>query len=232
MRRPHSYNYCQNSEIGKIICCKSKVKTSLKSIKMIATAVAVAFVVYSCKGKLGVAEKLDLKETPVQVVENMYIVQTTNSRIEMRTEAALMERYERDTLSMQLFPKGFAVFGYTEDGLLETEIRADEACHQKFSDGRETWAAYKNVVVKNLINRETMETDTLYWDRQNEKIYTDCYVRLYSPDGFMQGYGMESDQRARNSVIFRPFNNYAVIVQDTTAVEIDTVNFIGPLQKK
>lgn len=211
---------------------KSKVKTTVNRILTIATAAAVAFVVYSCKGKLGVAESIDVKETPVQTVENMYIVQTTNSRIEMRTEAPLMERYENDSLSMQLFPNGFAVFGYTEDGLLETEIQAEQARHQKFRDGRETWAAFGNVVVRNLVNRETMETDTLYWDRQNEKIYTDCYVRMYSPDGFMQGYGMESDQRARNSVIFRPFNNYAVIVQDSTEVAVDSVNFIGPLQKK
>ena len=77
-----------------------------------------------------------------------------------------------------------------------------------------------------------METDTLYWDRKNEKLYTDCYVKLYSPDGFMQGYGMESDQRARESVIKRPFNSFGYVNQDTTAVKIDSVNFIGPLLKK
>ena len=54
----------------------------------------------------------------------------------------------------------------------------------------------------------------------------------YSPDGYMQGYGMESDQRARNSIILRPFDSYGVIVQDSTEVRIDSVNFIGPLIKK
>ena len=46
---------------------------------MIATAAAVAFVVYSCKGKLGEAEAIDLGETPVQKVDDMFIVQTENS---------------------------------------------------------------------------------------------------------------------------------------------------------
>ena len=55
---------------------------------------------------------------------------------------------------------------------------------------------------------------------------------MYSPDGFMQGYGMESDQRARNSIIFNPFNSYGIVAQDSTAVLLDSVNFIGPLQKK
>ena len=199
---------------------------------MIATASAVAFVVFSCKGKLGEAAALDLSETPVQVVENMFVVQTENSGLQMRAEAPLMEKYEKDTVSYELFPKGFFVYGYTEEGLLETKITSDNARHLKYKDGRESWEAFGNVVVRNLIKQETMETDTLYWDQKNEKIFTDCYVKMYSPQGFMQGYGMESDQRARDSRIFNPFNSYGIVVQDSTEVVIDSVNFIGPLQKK
>ena len=200
---------------------------------MMATAAAVAFVVFSCKGKLGEAEALDLSETPVQTVRDMFIVQTENSGLQMRAEAPLMEKYERgDSLSYELFPEGFNVFGYTDEGLLETRITSDNARHLKYKDGRETWEAFGNVVVQNLIKQETMETDTLYWDQKEEKIYTHRYVKMYSPQGFMQGYGMESDQRARDSKLFNPFNSYGIVAQDTTEVVIDTVNFIGPLLKK
>ena len=198
-----------------------------------ATAAAVAFVVFSCKGKLGEAEAIDLSETPVQTVRDMFIVQTENSGLQMRAEAPLMEKYERgDTLSYELFPEGFNVFGYTDEGLLETRITSDNARHLKYKDGRESWEAYGNVVVQNLIKQETMETDTLYWDQKEEKIYTHRYVKMYSPQGFMQGYGMESDQRARDSKLFNPFNSYGIVAQDTTEVVIDTVNFIGPILKK
>ena len=199
---------------------------------MIATAAAVAFVVYSCKGKLAEADALSEGEVPMQTVRDMFVVHTENGGLQMRMEADLMERYERDTLSYELFPKGFYVYGYTDEEKLETEIVADRARHLKYKDGRESWEAFGNVVVKNLIKQEVMETDTLYWDQKNEKIYTHCYVRMYSPDGFMQGYGMESDQRARNSIIFNPFNSYGIVAQDSTAVLLDSVNFIGPLQKK
>ena len=46
-----------------------------------ATALAVAFVVYSCKGNLSEAEKLDLSVTPIQVVDSMYFVQTENGKL-------------------------------------------------------------------------------------------------------------------------------------------------------
>ncbi len=193
-----------------------------------------AFVLSSCGGgDLGTAEKIDLDEAPVQTVDNMFVVQSENGKLQMRMEADVMERYQNDSMSYEIFPKGLAVFGYNEEGLLETEITADNGRHVKVEkDDSEQWEAYGNVVVKNIINQEVMETDTLYWDRKNEKIYTDCYVKLYSPDGYMQGYGMESDQRARNSVILRPFDSYGVIVHDSTEVIIDSVNFIGPLIKK
>ena len=199
---------------------------------MMATAMAVAFIVYSCKGKLAEAESLNIDETPVQTVDNMFIVQTKNSEIQMRAEAPRMEKYENDSLSYELFPKGFFVYGYDETGKLETEIVADNARHLKYDDGREKWEAFGNVVVKNLINQEVMETDTLYWDQENERMYTHCYVRLYSPDGFIQGYGMEADQRARDNKIFNQFNSYAIITKDSTQVLIDSLNFIGPFKKK
>lgn len=199
---------------------------------MIATAAAVAFVVYSCKGKLEMTGTVDMESTPVQTVDDMFVVQTENGLLKMRMESPLMERYQTDSLSYELFPKGIAVFGYNEEGLLETELTSDNARHLSYEDGRESWEAYGNVVVKNIINQEVMETDTLYWDRKNERLYTNCYVKLHSPDGFMQGFGMESDQRARESIIKRPFNSFGYVNQDTTAVKIDSANFIGPLLKK
>ncbi len=196
-----------------------------------ATAIAVAIVVYSCKSKLSIAESLDLNLTPMQVVDSMYIIQTENSRVMMRVFAPVMERYDTDSLDFDIFPEGIQVFAYQEDGVLESTITADEARNDR-SEDKELWMAYGNVVVKNIVKQQTMETDTLYWDRDAKEIYTDCYIRIYSPDGFIQGYGMRSDERARNANLLRPFNNYAVVVQDTTKVLIDSVNFIGPLLKK
>lgn len=198
-----------------------------------ATAAAVAIVVFSCKSKLDQAEALNLEDTPLQVVDSMYMIDSKNGQIQMRILTGRMEKYEKDTLRYELFPKGISVFAYKEDGILESTIEAEEARHETYTNGEEEiWKAYGHVVVRNIEKRQTMETDTLYWDRSKQEIYTDCYVRMYSPDGFMQGYGMRSDERARNSIIMRPFNSYTVVVQDTTVILVDSANFIGPLLKK
>ena len=195
----------------------------------------VASIVISCSRELAQADQLDLSATPTQAVRNMFAVQTKNSHVENRLEAPLMKHFETDTTSLDTFPEGLSVYGYTDDGLLETVILSDNASHLVSKDSKnkeETWSAFGNVVIHNVIKQQTMETDTIYWDQVKKEIYTDCYVKMYSPDGFMQGYGMRSDDHARNSILHRPFNSYGVAQQDSTAVLIDSVNFIGPFPKK
>ncbi|MCQ2167403.1 MAG: LPS export ABC transporter periplasmic protein LptC [Bacteroidales bacterium] len=197
------------------------------------TAVIASFVV-SCSGRLAEAGKLNLEETPLQTVDDMFAVRTQNGKVNMRMEAKVMEHYEKDTCSIDYFPKGLAVYGYTEEGLLETIIVSDAASHHvsRKREGTETWSAYGNVIIQNIIKQETMETDTLYWDQSTSEIFTDSYIKMYSPKGFMQGYGMRSDDHAKNAILHRPFNGYGRVVEDTTAVLIDSVNFIGPFPKK
>ena len=204
-----------------------------KYLQAMASAFALALVVFSCKSNLKEAEHLDLDNIPLQQVDGMFFVQTENGKLKMRVEAPVMQVFEKDTFSYDLFPKGLEVYAYAEDGSLETTITSNEARHDKIvKTGAEKWSAYGNVVIKNIIKNETMETDTIYWDQAHEEIYTDCYVKMYSDDGFMQGYGMRSDDHARNAILRRPFNSYGVTEKDTTKIVIDSVNFIGPFKKK
>ena len=199
-----------------------------------ASALALAFVVFSCKSNLSEAEKLDLKKVPLQTVDSMFFVQSENGRLKMRVESPRMEVYEYDTLSYDLFPQGFHVYAYAEDGVLETTIVAKKARHDKYpgQSKDELWSAFGDVVIRNIVKQETMETDTLYWDSKTREIWTDCYIKLSSPSGYMQGIGMRSDEMARNAILHKPFDNEFLLDNDSTKVVIDSVNFIGPLLKK
>ena len=201
---------------------------------MLAITAVIASIVVSCKNRIGEADKPDLSKTPTQRTYDMFAVQTRNGAVSMRIESNLMEHYDTDTASFDAFPQGLSVYGYTEDGLLESIIVADDARHivPKDRNRDEIWEAFGNVILHNVIEQETMETDTIYWDQKKKELYTDCYVKMYSRQGFLQGFGMRSDDHVRNSILYRPFDGYGVVVQDSTAVIIDSVNFIGPFPKK
>lgn len=201
-----------------------------KNMMAAAVLAAAIFVVCSCKKKEVLAPPVDLNATPVQVIDNMDALDSDCGILKQRMAAPRMERYDGDSSSWELFPKGFAIYSYTNDGQLETKITADQARHIT-TQGKEEWKAFGHVVVKNFIKEETLETDTLYWDRANEKIYTNCYVKMRSPSGFLQGFGMESDQRASNSKIIKPFDSFGYVDSDTSKVFVDPANFIGPIYK-
>ena len=199
----------------------------------IAVVIAAAILVVSCGNKMAKADVLNLSEAPLQTIEDMFAVQTRNGLVVMRVEASVMERYDNDTCSYETFPRGIAIYGYSDEGLLETIIVSDDGRHlTRKKSKEESWEAFGNVVIHNVLKQETMETDTIYWNQAKNEIYTDCYVKMYSPQGFLQGYGMRSDDHARNAILLEPFNGYGYTVRDSSVVVIDSVNFIGPLIKK
>ena len=198
--------------------------------KLVAATFVVATLLLSCKDELPVTDGIDTSEAPTQIVEEMLLEQTKSGKISMRVSAPLMESFSNKVPPYDIFPMGMNIKAFTPDGLLETEITAKEARHIN-GESFDKWEAYGDVVITNYIKGETIETDTIYWDRNEKRIFTDCYVQLKSPTMYMQGYGMESDELARNAIILKPFDSYSIIQDSTEVLYIDTVNFVGPLLK-
>ena len=176
-----------------------------------------AIVFVSCKETIEKTDALSAVDSlSTQTVRDMNFIETKFGKVYLRLEAPLMENYSLLPEPYEIFPDGLKVEEYTAEGELETEIKANRAIHRTQSD-QERWEAFGNVVVINQLKNEKLLTDTLYWDRANQRIFTSAFVKMFSPQGFMQGYGMESDERANNVTILRPFDSYGVIVRDTVA---------------
>ena len=207
-------------------------KDNKRTIIGVAVTLVIATVVFSCKDDLPTTGSLIREEHPSQVVENMSFQQTSSGVMVLWVTSPRLERYTEGKDPYDKFPEGINVKAYTQEGDLETEITSLYARHKTASDN-EIWEAYGDVVVRNYLKGETMETDTLYWDRKNKKIYTHTFVKLTTPDMFMQGFGMESDEMARNAIILQPFDSYAVVARDSLEMPyIDSVNLIGPILPK
>ena len=194
---------------------------------------AASLLAAACSGKAATSE-VDWETTPVQSVRGMQVqeYQKADLSMEMRTRAMDTYKFEKDSVAQtkEVYSEGFEVYIYNTDGLLETQLVAEGAQHTMVGR-KEEWLAFGNVNILNHIKGERIITDTVWWDKQAEQIYTDCYVVMTSPKGKLQGYGMRSDQRANQSTILRPFDSYGRVVSDSTKFYIDTVNFVGPLPR-
>ena len=174
-----------------------------------------AILFISCKESIEKTDALNaLDSLSTRTVHNMKVVETKFGRVTQSLEAPLMESYSLLPEPFEIFPDGIKVLGYTPEGVMETEITANVAIHRTKSD-QERWEAYGNVVVINHLKEERLLTDTLYWDIVKQRFYTHVFVKMFSPQGLMQGYGMEADERAQNIVILNPFDSYGVVQRDT-----------------
>ncbi len=63
-------------------------------------------------------------------------------------------------------------------------------------EGSGRFTIYGNVVVDTEDSMH-LETDYLNWDSRDDRIYTDAFVHITTPNEVVRGWGMEADQRMR-----------------------------------
>ncbi len=78
-------------------------------------------------------------------------------------------------------------------GNVATHVVGDSAIIRE-NDGRFT--IYGNVVVTTEDGMR-LETDYLHWNSKNDRIFTDAFVRITTPDEVVRGWGMEADRRLK-----------------------------------
>ena len=187
--------------------------------KLIALIFLSAITFITCKETIETTDALHAVDSlSTQTAYDMKVYETKFGKISLRAEAPIMETYSLLPDPYEIFPKGIMVTTYNPEGLLETEITANMAIH-KTKSNQERWEAYGNVVIINHIKEETITTDTLYWDMADQRIYTHAFVKMVSPQGLLQGFGLESDERATNWNILRPFDSFGVLTRDTITTE-------------
>ncbi len=147
---------------------------------------------FSCSPDLETIETITRKdELPVEAAENLRILYSSHAKIQMIMEAPRMERYEGEEPYMEL-PEGF-VMSFFDEFMNETSrITAKYAIQYEKDDLID---ARNDVVVENMETREKLNTEQLIWDRKNEKIHSDKFVKVTSGEDVLYGQGFESDDR-------------------------------------
>ena len=85
-------------------------------------------------------------------------------------------------------------------------LTADYACNVNNTKYR----ASKNVVIIDLIKRDTLETEEIIWDQRRKTIYSNVLVKQKKADGSVNyGDGFEADERFTRYTIIHPHGEMA-----------------------
>ncbi len=155
----------------------------------------------SCENNIKEVESITVEEIRPEVYgENVEFIFTDSTRIQYKAYAIEFLEIKTEEEVYKEFPKGGNVISYNEDGSQAWNIKANYA---KFIDEEQLWEL-RNDVVAVSDDGKTINTELLYWDQKNQKIYSDQYVRITKKDGQMiEGDSFTSDDKLNKILLSR-----------------------------
>lgn len=137
---------------------------------------------------------------PDESSENMVITFSDSGQTSFVIKTPLMNRYSEDTNYFDC-PKGITVISYNEAGEQQAILTADYAVGINNS----IYQASENVVIHDIIQDETIETEQIIWDQRGKKIYSVVLVKQTRADGSVNwGDGFVADERFTKYTITHP----------------------------
>jgi LPS export ABC transporter protein LptC len=110
----------------------------------------------------------------------------------------------------QEFPEGLYIENYKPDGSIAVTIKGN---HGYFNKKENIYRAVGDVVVRNLEEEQTLNTEELFWKpgAGDESIYTDQHVIVKRGTDIMHGNGLRANENFQKYRILEPYDGTITI---------------------
>jgi LPS export ABC transporter protein LptC len=127
---------------------------------------------------------------------NIEVIYSDSAKVKVQILAPVYKQYPLAERPYMEFEKGLEVFFYNDSAKIESEIRADYTIY--YMEER-LWHATGNVVAQRFDSGDALYTDELFWDENQELIYSNTYTRVHSEGNTLYGKnGFRSNQDLTN----------------------------------
>jgi len=137
--------------------------------------------------------------------------------------------YDQLHPSKWAFEEGVYLEKFTDSLTINATVRADTAYYY---DESKLWELYGRVHIENL-EGEIFDTDTLFWNQDTERVWSEAYIRIEKANGtVVTGYGFTSNQQftdyriRRTQGIFPIEENDRATRNDVGEIVADSTNII------
>jgi len=156
----------------------------------------------SCKDKNDnlVSFTYDPEAVPTMVTDTVTTLISDSGITRYKLVADVWKVFDKAKEPYWFFPEGIYLERFTPDFSIESTVIADTAWYYTNQD---LWKLKDNVHVEN-IKGELFDSEELFWDQKNERVYSDKYIEIKRGVTEIKGYGFESNQAMTEYRIFRP----------------------------
>ncbi|MDE6695915.1 MAG: LPS export ABC transporter periplasmic protein LptC [Muribaculaceae bacterium] len=171
-------------------------------------AVALMSLLPGCKddGKLGVASRIDPKKMPTMSTVDVSTLISDSGITQYKIVSPLWNVYDEVDTPYWNFPKGIYLQKYDRKFNVIASVAADSA---KYFRMLNLWKLDGNVELKKEPG-ELFLTQQLFWDQRRNRLYSDSFIHIETPDRMLEGHGFESNDRLTKYTIRRPTGIFPV----------------------
>jgi LPS export ABC transporter protein LptC len=146
---------------------------------------------FSCREDV---DKSSLQEYdgPISSSTNIHLVQSDSAIIRSDLKAPKQLEFANGNIE---FPEGIDIQIFEKDGSLGTTMSANKGYYLKEEN---LYKGVGDVKVKNLIKDQQLQTEEIFWNPNEKRIYTDKFVTIQEKQTLFNGTGMESDDSFSN----------------------------------
>ena len=130
------------------------------------------------------------------------------TRYRVNTEEWLV--FDRKKPSYWAFEKGDYLEKFDSLFHIDASIKADTAYYY---EKKKLWELRSNVHIRSQ-RGDKFDTDLLFWDEKQERVYSDKFIRIEQEDKIITGYGFESNQQMTE---YQIYNNTGIFTVEDTA---------------
>lgn len=173
-----------------------------------ALSVALCMLIAGCKddGKLGVASRIDPSRMPTMSTVNVATLISDSGVTQYKIVSPLWNVYDEVDTPYWSFPKGIYLQKFDRKFNVIASVAADSA---KFFRLLNLWKLDGNVELKKEPG-ELFLTQQLFWDQRRNRLYSDSFIHIETPDRMLEGHGFESNDRLTKYSIRRPTGIFPV----------------------
>ena len=120
------------------------------------------------------------------------------------------EIYDKKNPPYWAFEKGVYLEKFDSLFHIDARIKADTAYYY---EKKKLWELRSNVHIRSQ-RGDKFDTDLLFWDEKQERVYSDKFIRIEQEDKIITGYGFESNQQMTE---YQIYNNTGIFTVEDTA---------------
>ena len=143
---------------------------------------------WACKSKDDAMLNLPEYNGPIMELQDVLTYYSDSAKVKLKLEAPKEYQYENGDRE---FPDGLHLEFYDTNGKVTSTLKANY-CY--FTKKDNLWKATGNVIIKGYTNNEQLDTEELFWNQREEKIFTDKFVRIEKNGEIHMGEGLTAKQ--------------------------------------